>query len=228
MANWLKNFFRWAKGIFFWLQEPIRLYWNVVCFFLVFDYGTLIPTIFDAPWDERIRLAGLFYQLAGIGTVGMGLHETRKLFRRPTLRSLVESFWNRRPRLRPVSVPLSGGHCELSLSDRVTLGLKLPPPDPSLSQEERLQWTIDQLVRLFEAVQTQQRQTQEQFERYGDFLTKERQERQTEDDTIRRLLEEALVGGIRLEAFGVVCLVFGAILSTYPVQIATWMQNWLF
>lgn len=226
MLQWLKKFFRWTCHVFLWLMEPEpkRFYLYVGAFFLPLFYGILISAFFNVPWDQRIGTAGLFYQLSGIATVAIGLHETRKLFRRPSLWELLKDFWNRRPKLHPVSNSLTG-HGGGSSGGRASLSLNLPPPDSSLPQEERLQWAIDQIVNLFNNNQTQIRQTQERFERYENDLKGERQERQTGDDTVRRLLEEALAGGIHLEAFGVLCLIFGAFLSTYPSWIASWIHN---
>lgn len=223
MLHWLKKVFIWIKGIVGWILEPQKFYLFVTALFLPLAYGVLISSYFEVSWS-RISTAGLFYQITGIGTVAMGLHETRILFKRPSIWDLVKIYFNRFPRFSPGITNLKG-HSAISVAGRGILSVQLNPPDPSLSQNERLQWAIDQVVHLFNSVQDQQRQTQTKFEQQAQEIEVERKERKSGDNAVKAQLDNAMVGGIHLEWYGVICLLFGEVLSTYPSEVASWVSK---
>jgi hypothetical protein len=52
-------------------------------------------------------------------------------------------------------------------------------------------------------------------------MESERKGREADDQQIRRLLEEALAGGLRIEWMGVLWLFVGVMLGTVPTDIAS-------
>lgn len=207
MVDWIRNFVRWIRGIFFWVQEPKEFYLHFFTFILIFFYGFFMPhLLLDASTELETRITGLAFQLWGIGTVALGLHRARKLFGRPSLRQIAKSWWNRRPRLKPGVINLSAHSASQAAGSGKISFADLTPLAPSRNIDERVAWLERNLVWLHQHVKETQKQNEGRFESFTKDLHIEQSERSLGDQIVKNKLEEFSVGGIHLETFGVVCL----------------------
>lgn len=80
----------YLRSLWNWLKEA-WLFWLA---FLVVAVSLLVA-VGPGPSEPRIRITGLILQLLGISTVSWGIHQTRLLFGRPTIISVVRKWLSR-------------------------------------------------------------------------------------------------------------------------------------
>src|SRR5438477_7196219 len=194
----LMQWIRWLSRIAVWLGKARKVWGAVLAvpFAFLISWGAL-PT-----WEPRLRIAGLLLQLLGIGAVAYGLREMRLLFRLPSPRQIAVSWFTRFPRLKEDAVAVVGSAAAMARAGAVTAYGRVSLP-PTASLEERIaaleqdhQQTRDLMGEI------RGRMEQEARVREG-VLDSERGERAVQDEKIRKLVEEAAVGGLYLELTGI-------------------------
>jgi len=209
LIGWLGRFARW-------LAEPIRFWVFVLCTAVV---ATIAWVLADS-WEQGFRYAGLLYQWLGIGTVAYGLRETRMLFEHPTIRSLACDWWSRFPRWR-AHVNLAVGTAHIHAQGNRARILVKATPACGTPLEERVRLLEQGVDRINDQLWQLDERTESDSQRLTSEITSERSRREAEDVQIRRLLEEALAGGLRIEWMGVFWLFLGVMLGTVPTDIAS-------
>jgi hypothetical protein len=209
LIGWLGRFARW-------LAEPIRFWVFVLCTAVV---ATIAWVLADS-WEQGFRFAGLFYQWLGIGTVAYGLHQTRKIFQRPTILALVGEWLSQFPPWKKdTRIVVGTGHLKLSGGTVRARGQINPAPGTPL--EDRVRFLEDEVGRLRDASDALGERIVEEVKRLDSAVESERKTREADDQQIRRLLEEALAGGLRIEWMGAFWLFVGVMLGTVPTDIVS-------
>ena len=171
--------------------------------------------------ELRVRAAGFVVTIAGVGLVVKGIQEKRALFGRPTFMSRFRGWIARLPGIlggpRVVNAKAS-----LSLGGLIAVGegyvTATAPADATLEQrvavlEENLTRVHDRITRLGERLKSE-------VSKLTSVVGTERAERERGDKEIRDRIEEFSVGGLDLEAAGVVWVLAGAVCGTFPGELA--------
>lgn len=209
LIGWLGRFARW-------LAKPIRFWVFVLCTAVV----TSIAWVLADSWEQGFRFAGLLYQWLGIGTVAYGLHQTRKIFQRPTILATFREWLSQVPPWKQdTRIVVGTGHLKLS-GGRVRARAQINPA-AGTPLEDRVRFLEEEMGRLRDASDALDDRVVEQGKRLDSAMESERKGREADDQQIRRLLEEALAGGLRIEWMGVFWLLLGVTLGTVPTDIVS-------
>ena len=124
------------------MAEP-RLLWLT----LLVALGALVVSFRPGVPELQIRISGLALQWLGIGTVAIGLRETRKLFERPSLIALLCAWLSRFPRWRrDVRVIAGSGSLGLTgMAARMEVRTPIDPNAPTAAQLAGLTHNVERL-----------------------------------------------------------------------------------
>lgn len=210
MIEYLRRLWNWLKEAWlFWLALL------VVAVSLLFAFG-------PGPSEPRIRITGLALQLLGISTVAWGIHQTRVLFGRPTIISVVRKRLSRLPKYRPRRVT---GECHINLPSPIVFATGyewINPPDASL--DARITAMEENLKRVNERVDRTKDLLRQEVCNREDALNLERQAREKENQELSQKLEMSETGGLHISAMGLMWLALGLIMSTVTNEIVSWLR----
>lgn len=169
--------------------------------------------------EARVRIAGTLLQVAGIGTVALGLKQTRRHFGLP---STLESIW-----MWLKSWPVSGRR---PISGSTNLGLKTVGADLNIRYEQAApenetleQWKVrteSRLRLLNDAVSDLQRSIAEQGRTFEERIQQESQARSEQVAKLDDLLARVHTGGIYISLAGLIWLAVGVVMTSIPSEIA--------
>ena len=171
--------------------------------------------------ELRVRVAGFAVTLAGVGLVVKGIQEKRALFGRPSFGSRIKSWVSRlpavfgKPRAVVAKASISAGGAVAMGEAYVTTSASADAPvEQRLAVlEENLKRANDRISRLGERLNTE-------VNRLTAAISTETSARQAGDREVRERIEELSVGGLDLEAAGVVWVLAGTTYSTFPAELA--------
>ena len=87
------------------------------------------------------------------------------------------------------------------------------------SLEEKVNWLLDQVEKLEKRLGDLRREGRQREKKLEGLIEEEASERESADENISRQIEEVAIGGLHLEFMGLVWLVIGIILSSFPVVL---------
>lgn len=227
MIAWFKRLTNWIARIFVWIGEAKQTWVALFTIPLVF----FIWWFALSGWELRIRFTGMSLELLGLSTVALGIRETGKRFSQPGLVEIARKWFGSFPKFRRDVRNVTGtGHLNLggqaSVSGRGFVSL---PTTASL--EERVAFLETGLGRSFDLIhETQQRITKESH-KFSSALDTARRDLESGDDKNAKLIQEAMAGGLYLEATGVLWLFFGILFATVSNEIVTassYISNFLY
>lgn len=206
------NLFRWIKALINWIAEP-RFFW--LCLFVI---GIFVCFVFiGGPSEQKIRVAGMFLQLGGVGTVAWGLREARRLFGHPHFFQLLLWWAKRFPKYH---LKTTTGVVRITLPLSVSAsGYNWHTTDPDSPIDERMvavEANLSTLKTLFD--QTQQH-LDHATRTINSQLHKERLLREGADQETRKKLETAQTGGLWISAVGLAWLFIGIIMSSMSMEL---------
>jgi len=178
--------------------------------------GILLST---DPWS-RVRYAGTFLQVFGLGTVAFGLSQVRRSFGRPSLLSkALEWFRQIQAAFKPPKhVTVEAKAAGLSIAaGRPRVFVTAGPTTPL---DERVALLEQNLRRLQDEFDAHEERITKELRTVNEALTREHQARETEARRISTQLENFAVGGLHLEFIGVFWLVLGVLGTSIPTEIA--------
>jgi len=152
-------------------------------------------------------------------TVAFGLQEIRALFKKPTFREAVATWLQSFPRWEVERRIFAGtGHMKTGGVTASGHGMARPPPNASIEQRvAALEANVQSVSNLVHATRNE---FESEITAQKKALDEERRERNREDAGIRELIDQAVAGGLTLEAMGLVWLVVGLLLSTTSTEMA--------
>jgi hypothetical protein len=180
----------------FWLTVSVLLF----CLFL--------PRLWASGSETVSRHSGILLQTAGLVLVGIGIEDTRRRFKRPTI---INAFreWLRRLKNAFFLPPISGsGHTTVTLGT-VASGSTVFPPTVTTSTEQRL-GAVEKAV---DELQKGQSKIRRDISDVRGALADEAATRQRSDSEVRSLVEEQSAGGLHWEAIGLVWLFVGTLVG---------------
>ncbi len=170
--------------------------------------------------EPRIRYLGLFLQIVGLVIVAQGLLNIWSKFDRPGLWATIKEGWARGPwHVRTRYVELAGTSNSMSSgAGYITTGVR-----PDASPEERLAALEENVNQLHKDFANLAGRFDTEGAKLHEVIKQEQDQRESTDEDIKSTLEDLAVGGLHLEAVGLVYLIFGLILATIPGEIASWI-----
>jgi hypothetical protein len=181
-----------------------------------------LPCLWLPAGADRVQWQGMLFQAWGILIVAWGLADTRRrLFNKAPL---LKEFWDRLRRLSDIVKPraqIIGTLAAMEEGDSFLQALVIVRKNVAGSVEERLtaltenlRHIDEELSQLHQHVLRLEKETIAQIE-------SERHERQSEERSIRELIESAIIGGIHLEYSGVFFLLIGTLFTSVPNFVAS-------
>lgn len=213
MSVWLYRFRAYKN----WLKKPMHI-WVAVLVTVAVLAGTAIGIFLGASCEPSIRIAGLVFQLAGIGTVIKGIHDTRRLFGMERFFAPLRQLLQQRPPWVPRSVSLTGtGHAAGvgGLTAHAQVWTYAGPNDPLEKRIAALEKNLSDVNNRLSQLTSD---NNKRFNTITDLQNSENLEQDKRIDQINSKLEAASTGGIYLSMTGAFWIVLGIIMSTVPFE----------
>jgi len=221
LATFLMNQIRTNAA---WIWRVITwLFWNPFWAVMVgLPIVILLAGLVWEDWEPRLRMAGLFLQIAGALVTIAGVDSRRKLFHRP---GLVKAFgmWCRRFPQRKQNVTVAVGGVGLGTATGTAFATVSAPQDASLQDRVKLLEQGQQQLFLL-AHQLQVRIQEERSTRTAE-LKAERIEREKKDEENLKTIQQATAGGLHVEIIGIAWVVIGLMLATASPELAKWISR---
>jgi hypothetical protein len=170
-------------------------------------------------WEVTLRYTGLVFEWMGVMTVAWGLKQSRRLFKRQSFMQEIVDHYAAFPKWRVKSVV---GHlsARAALAGGTALGFLSARISKDAPIEQRLDALETHVETLSNLVHAARHDVENKFRTQKGALDEERRERTTGDTSIRKLIDEAVAGGLTLEVTGVVWLVLGLVLANASTELA--------
>ena len=217
------------KGFRVWMRQTAT--WVTHGFKSTLPYVILMGILFgiayiDSPItnckERDIRWIGLFFQIFGFMIVVHQLDTRRRLFRMPSFLSRIGSFWKSFPSPYVRTVNISA-HAIGGLAGTLSARLSIKP-GPNTSLEKRMQFLENEIQDIRNHVQDTVRTFGDHKAETKRSLEKMREEMRLGDDKLQQLINDAVVGGIKLEWVGILYFLTGVFLSTASSDIAVYLD----
>lgn len=176
------------------------------------------------PTEPCIRITGMVLQLLGVGSVIVGIAETRQLFGEPSFYTITRNWFLSLIRKRNITLQANSiysGNPTISnarLSQRnSTVGDNPTIEEKVLSLEKNISFINVDLKNLQEEIDVQSSEIHKRINEKSESIQKEVAE-------INARLKESATGGIHISAIGASWLFFGVILSSLAPELANWIS----
>jgi hypothetical protein len=204
------------KGCPVWLTLAVIVILGCVALLFPMDVARYVVG-FELSVDDRVRWLGLAYQLAGLGLVVHGLRRSRQLFNKPTY--FQDFVHHLRYAFRPPPPKSFTPKGVDSISTTVAEWGRVHVAGGTLEERiTRLETELQDLQNRVNKVDVSIRQTESRLNKRIDDESRSR--KQGDEDNSKKI-EEATIGGIHLEAIGILFLILGILLSTAPREFAS-------
>jgi hypothetical protein len=179
-----------------------------------------LPCLWLPAGSDRVQWQGMLFQGAGIIIVAWGLADTRRRLFNKT--PLLKEFWDRLRRLSDIVKPraqITGALAATEAGNSFQAHAIVREPIAGSLEErvtaltENLRHIDEELSQLHQHVLRLEREIMARID-------SERHERQSEERSIRELIESAIIGGIYLEYSGVFFLLVGTLFTSVPNSVA--------
>lgn len=209
--NWLRRFGHW-------LAQATRL-WQCIAGLLV---ALLVVSSFQFS-ELGFQVAAGLLQLFGVGTVALGIRQTRRQFRRP---GLLAHAWEWARSFPPIKPPDIRGSVSVSLGSDYAIargyGWKNAPA--GASTEDRLAVVEENLRGLVQRFDGAEKELRDGISEQKVGLETEKAARSEGDREISVRLEAAETGGLTLSLVGTVWIAAGIVLGTIPAELSVWFR----
>jgi hypothetical protein len=200
--------------------------WRAFLWFAVLLALFALPYGFSSPGVSRVQWQGMLFQWAGVSIVAWGLADTRRrVFGKE---ALLKELWSRLQRLSYIikpPPPITGSLGAIELGDSALIANAQVRVNVTGTLDERIADLTENLRRIDETLSVLQQEIRRVENQTADRIDSEQSERQTEDQSIRTVLEKAIVGGIHLEFAGVGFLLVGILFTSVPDLVASQLQE---
>ncbi len=179
--------------------------------------GLCALTLLSSNPEDYLRYVGLMLQLLGLLTVARGIENMRRLFGIPSVERMV---LDRLKRILNSIGPRRGSTLSASLElpaiEASGYGYEWLPTMPGSTPEERIAVLEANMQTVKQLILRTRRELEEEKATIEKRLGSERATRAETDEGLKRLLAEVSVGGLHLQSFGLLCLIFGITFATLP------------
>jgi hypothetical protein len=206
--------FSGLKALWSWLTEAR---YALICILIIVIAS--LKSFRHGASEPFIRMTGLTLQLFGILTVIWGIKVTRDFFKLPSFMSKLKDWLSRFPLLRrQIILGVSSSGLLTSSGKARAFVTHTAGPNPTI--EARVEALEKNVTSINERISQTQNELDGEIHQLLNSLKGEEQSRQSEDSTIRSMLEAIETGGIHITAIGASWLFFGLILSTAAIEIS--------
>ena len=170
--------------------------------------------------ERDIRWIGLIFQIIGFVLVARQLTGIRTLLRKPSIASRVANYIKSLPYpfVKTVSLEAHVGAGSPTAEARLRVR-----PDPNSSLERRLEIMETAVKNMEEDLQNVRQDLGSLRTENNESLEELRQETTEKVEKVRKLIDDAVVGGIHLEWVGTICFLIGAVLATTAPELTAWL-----
>jgi len=214
--DFLRKSNQWVRALGRWLLEAQRVWAPAVVVVAIVAVSFLMP----AKPEDRLRYCGLTLELLGIATVVLGIIGKRKLFKKPTLREHIRSWFDRRPRWGRRRQAILAGTASLGIASaaaKLSLWRGIPP---NASLEDRVAAVEQNLNTLRTELANAEKDIQNEARQRTEAIDAERRARETAMNEMRVQLEGMGAESLHVEMTGVFWLVVGVVLDTISAELA--------
>jgi hypothetical protein len=211
-ANWLK------APLHFWIAAAGTIV-VLALMYLAIHSGAKLTQCPD--YERCIRIAGLVFQLAGVGTVISGISATRRVFGLPGFFAPLRTFLQRLPPWTPKTLEMTGAASLGRVSGRAhaSLWMNAGPDDPVEKRITALENNLaDVNARLSQLVADNNTRLNEIIDR----ITSGHSEANNRMNQIESTMRTASTGGIYLSMTGAFWIAIGILMSTVPSELSSW------
>lgn len=168
----------------------------------------------------RVRVAAFLLQAMGILTVAWQVRKTREFFGRDSLVRQLRLWFVRRPTGKH---HVASGALSAGLSGVEAKGFAGRVRAVSGGIEDRVAAIERDIVRIDGRVDDTLYQLDKETKAREAALKREEEQRELNDQTITKRLEDAATGGLNFALVGVVWLIVGVFLGTFPDHIVSFL-----
>jgi hypothetical protein len=175
------------------------------------------------PTEPCIRITGMVLQLLGVGSVIVGIAETRQLFGEPSFYSIAKNRVLSLLHKRNIIIHTKTGNINFT-SSSPRISQRNSPVGDNPTIKERV-YSIEKNISL---INTDLKNLQEEMDILSSEIHKRINEKtesiQNEITEIDQKLKESATGGIHISALGASWLFLGVVLSSLAPEIAKWIS----
>ena len=175
--------------------------------------------LFTTNPEVHMRWTGMLLQIGGVGTVAWGLSKTRQLFDQLGIWESIVSWVAAIPEQVRAPTAVSASGSMKSALGSLSAGAQVHSSQDDKSLEEKVSWLLNEVKRLENLIDDIRSEGKERKKKLEDQIEEEASERESADEDISQQIEEVAIGGLHLEFMGVVWLVVGIVLSSFPVVL---------
>ena len=210
-----KNVRIWISEVIKWAAYGIRTALPYMILIGVLCYVSFY-TIADCK-EQEIRLVGLFFQIIGFLLVAWQLINLSRLFSKPSALDQFVNYWMSfpTPYIRALSISAHGTSWAVT-----TEGTRSVKAGPNATLEQRVEIIEDEL----EVIKDELKRTKKSLNTHKSdnkqALKKIKEETRTSVEKVKRLMDDAVVGGIHWEWIGTLYFVVGVGLATAAPEMS--------
>ena len=210
------------KNVRIWISEIIK--WTAYGIRTALPYMILIGVLYCVSFytitdckEQEIRLVGLFFQIIGFLLVAWQLINLNKLFSKPSALNQFVDYWRSFPTPYIGDVSISAHMTSGAPTVEARLSVKAGP-NTTLERrveiiEDELRAVTDDLMRTRKSLNTHKSDNKQ-------ALKKIEEETRTSVEKVKKLMDDAVVGGIHWEWIGTLYFVIGVGLATAAPEMS--------
>jgi hypothetical protein len=200
--------------------------WQVWVTVLVLAMLLAAPGLWTCTGEAGFRHAGLLLQLAGLGLVAIGIHETRRRFGRPSLFDSLRAWITNLKNALFLPRVTGSGHPATVLAGTGEMKLTGFAPMVTTSLEGRLTAVEAEVQnvgrRLSQFINDSTLDAADLRRAIAEEITS----RERTEGEIRSLIEDEAAGGLHLETMGLVWLLVGTVAGALASELAHVLPNY--
>jgi len=204
----------WLRRVWNWLAQATRL-WQCLA-------GLLVALLFVSSFqfsELGFQVGAGLLQLFGVGTVALGIRQTRRQFGRPGVLAHARRWLMSFPSFQPPIIRGSVGTA-LESSYAIARGYGWKNAPDGASAEERIAALEENVRGLDGRLNQTEKELREQLDAQLVKLESEQVARAGADREISARLEATETGGLTLSLVGTVWIVVGIVLGTAPGELS--------
>ncbi|TGU71172.1 hypothetical protein E4633_12555 [Geomonas terrae] len=172
---------------------------------------------------DQVLYAGTFLQAIGLGAVALGIHDLQKAFGKPSLAAHMVNWLHNLKASLSKPVPVRGTLTAENMCVEVNIEGAALTSTSEATIEDRVKALEKALADLRKEHNEQVGEIRTNISRVEGLVSAESVDRKKGDVELLEKIEVVAVGGVRLEAIGVVWLFLGVLLTCIPRVIASFV-----
>lgn len=173
--------------------------------------------------ENYIRLLGTALQISGVITVAIRLRGAERLFKKPTIRERISTYFKRFPRRRIANQIITAEGVSMAASVMQAKVSIVPSPDTPLKR--RVEILEEETKNVLAAVEKLETNLGTQSKELTRKIKEEIAARKAAHRSFEEQLERALIGDIHIDWWGVIFFIIGIILAGLSPEISDLLED---